>query len=630
MSEPQNDPILGSKAERAEETALASSRATAPSGDPDGVFRRVSGSDSGSDSGNVSGADSGKGPGNNLGNELVNELGDIPEQNAVSNSAPRKWSGWRLPLPVTAPPAWLLACLLLYTAVWTLTQGFTTPGLPLTVLQDYASALLAQHPAGLKQALLLGWFKLAPHQAFYYHLLIQSLLALTGLFIWLIARRLHGAGAAYIALFSLVFLPVVSLTGAPELDSIILLLPLWFAVIFALLTICGGTPRWLVRTSAYGLLLAAAFLLSLESNALLILMISFVAWLASSGLLLVAFRAGRYTAARRALFTRVLLAKVALPLVLMALAWIAGAFAKQAWFSPADYKHLLTGGHFRALSVVLVSFGTLAVGAFLFRLRFRFRQRLWFEHPKLERTFAFNMLFVSGLLALASWFIPPLFGFVWGAVQPLERLAALVYVALPPFLLFWSTNLPEGRVPLRRAGTALGAMLGFALAVGTANLLLPNTVKRTSEPWQRIGNAFTLATQRSGRPTPEYLLVDQNLALGAGFFYQGRSQLVALQEGAKYAAINGDNAMAICENGGQTCAQAIKTLGADRLLESLIAKLDDPRDPDNKIELMVLWPLPVDGYEGLQSKPKNPLSLLPAPAKDDGQALPPGLQLTSP
>lgn len=598
MNEPQNDPILGSKVEQADEAAL----------DTREVDLEAHGAPGG---------------------PLDDTQPDAPAIGAPE-AASNRWLGWMTRLPVSGPPAWLLACLLVYTAVWTLTQGFTTPGLPLSVLQDYADALLAPRPAGLKQAVLLGWFQLAPHQAFYYHLLIQSLLAVTGLLIWLIARHLHGEGTAYIALFSLVFLPIVSLTGAPVLDSIVLLLPLWFTVIYALLVICSGSPRWLGRALAYGLLSLASFLLSLESNALLILMLSYLAWLAASGLLLVAFQAGRYTTARRALFARVLLAKVVAPLALMGLAWLAGAQASEAWFSTAEFKHLLTGGHFRALSVVLVSIGTLAVGAFLFRLRFRFRQRLWFEHPKLQRTFAFNMLFVSGLLALLSWFIPPLYGFVWGAVQPLERLAALVYFALPPFLLFWSTNLPEGHVPLRRAGTALGAMLGFALAVGTANLMLPSTVERSSEPWQRIGKALTLATQRGDRPAPRYLLVEPNLVQGAGFFYQGQAQLVALQDGAQYSAINGDNAMAICKNGSPTCTHAIKILGADRLLESLVAKLDDPNDAGNKIELMVLWPLPIDGYQGLQTQPQNPLSLLPAPKQDNGQTLPPGLQLSPP
>ncbi len=530
-------------------------------------------------------------------------------------------------LPFRGPPAWLLACLLVYTAIWTLIQGFTSPGLPFHVLQDFATAQLAERPPGLQQALLLGWFTVMPNQAFFYHLLIQSLMALTGLFVWLISRQLHGNAAAYIALFSLVFLPIISLTGAPELDSIVVLLPLWFGAIYALLAICTSSPHWTTRSVAYGLLALAGFLMSLVNNALLVLMVSYLIWLAASGLLFVAIRAGRFTAARRALFARVLGAKVGLPLALMGLVWYFASTARQAWFDEGAFTHLMTGGHFRALSVVLVSFGTLAVGAFLFRLRFRFRQRLWFEHPRLERTFAFNMLLLSGVLALASWFVPALYGFVWGSVQPLERLAALVYVGLPPFLLFWSTNLPQGAVPLRRAGTALGAVLGFALAVGTANLLLPTPLKNTSEPWERIGKALTLATQRADRPTPSFLLLDPSLAAGAAFFYEGSSRLVTLRDNANYSAINGDNAMAVCRNGAPTCALAIKILGSDRLLESLIAKLSDPKAPERRAELMVLWPLPIDGYEGLQAKPKNPLSLLPAPKKDDGQTLPPGLTL---
>jgi hypothetical protein len=522
-------------------------------------------------------------------------------------------------------PAWLLAFLLVYVAAWTLTQGLTAAGLPLEFLSDFAAARMSDKPPSFRHAILLGWFQILPNQAFFYHLLIQTALGLAALFIWLIARRVLNSSAAYIALFALAFLPIFSLTGAPDLDNIVLLLPFWFAACYALLRILVLPRVW-----AYALLATAALAASLNGHAMLVLAFGFLLWLLVSGVLQHCVQGCFRGPKRGAQAALRLILLCLLPLALLLGSDLLGSALRKHLFAEVSLDYLMTGGHFRALSVVLVSLGTLAVGAVLLRLRFRFRQSVWFDHPRLQRSYALNLLLGSGVLALLSWFVPPLYGLLWGSVQPLERLAVLVYACLPVVLLFWSTNLPMRGVPLRQAGIALGATLGFALAVGTANILLPNAVKQQVNPWPQIGRALTAASQRADRPAPDFLLLDQSLWVGAPFYYAGTSRLVAIEAAGGRGDINADTAIAVCRNGSEACRSVIQTLGSDRLLESLVVSVRDPRQPSRRADLMVIWPLPADGYEGLQPKPSNPLSLLPAPKGDQGEALPPGLKLAPP
>ncbi len=522
-------------------------------------------------------------------------------------------------------PAWLLACLLVYVAVWTLSQGLTAAGLPLEFLSDFSAARLAEQPPSLRQAILLAWFSILPNQAFFYHLLIQSFLGLAVLFIWLIARRLLSSSAAYIALFSLMFLPIFSLTGAPDFDNTIVLLPFWFAACYALLRILVLPRAW-----AYALLAIAATLASLTSHAMLILAFGFLIWLLVSGVLQDCLRASfRGPQKRHQALIRLALLCL-LPMGLLLVSDLLGTSLRFEWFDEASVDYLVTGGHFRALSVILVSLGTSAVGAILLRLRFRFRKQVWFDHPRLQRSYALNVLLLSGILALASWFVPPLYGLLWGAVQPLERLAVLVYACLPLVLLFWATNLPQQGVPLRQAGIALGTTCGFALAVGTANILLPSAVKLQTNPWPQIGRALSAASSREDRPRLPFLLLDKSLWVGAPFYYAGSSRLVAIEEATQRSDINADTAMAVCRNGSEACRTAIQVLGADRLLESLVITVVDPKDVARRADLMVIWPLPADGYQGLQPKAANPLSLLPPPKSGQDEPLPPGLKLSVP